>query len=182
MGLFSDTIPTAKFNQVGDKVVGIIVRFDQQQRTEFIPGGGVGAPMFWHNGRPVAGVASDPQTGEPNRPVMDKVIVLDTDEADQYGEKQRRLFIKSKQMLTGIKEACTAVGVRDVDEGGRLACTWASGAGRTGSPKVYAFEYDPPGTFTAEEATTPVSTEPAQRTTADSVLGKPAAANSAPPF
>ncbi|MEU1240069.1 hypothetical protein ABZ388_06890 [Micromonospora parva] len=145
MGLFSETIPTAKFNQIGDKVVGTIVRFDQQQRTEFTPNQqGAGRPMFWHNGKPTAAMPNDPQTGEPNQPVMDKVIVLDTGVDDGYGETQRRLFVKSKQMLNDIKTACTAAGVRDVDEGGRLTCTWVDGAGRVGSPKVYAFEYAPP--------------------------------------
>lgn len=176
MGLFSDTIPTAKFNQIGDTVVGAIVRFDQQQRTEFTPGGGAGRLMFWHNGKPTAGMPTDPQTGEANQPVMDKVIVLDTGVDDGYGETQRRLFVKSKQMLNDIKTACKAAGVRDVDEGGRLTCTWASGAGRVGSPKVYAFEYAPPATVGA--AATP-STASAD----SSVTGQPAAkADSAPPF
>lgn len=145
MGLFSESIPTAKFNQIGDTVVGEIVRFDQQQRTKFVRGQVTpGLPMFWSNGRPTAGADVDPRTGAENQPVMDKVVVLDTEVADEYGETQRRLFIKSKQMLTGIKDACKAAGVRDVAEGGRLTCTWVSGAGETGSPKVYAFEYAPP--------------------------------------
>lgn len=155
MGLFSDSIPTAKFNQIGDSVVGAIVRFDQQQRTEFTPGGGAGRLMFWHNGKPTAGTPTDPQTGEANQPVMDKVIVLDTGVDDGYGETQRRLFVKSKQMLNDIKTACKAAGVRDVDEGGRLTCTWVSGAGRVGSPKVYAFEYAPPASVGAAAALAP---------------------------
>lgn len=184
MGLFSDTIPTAKFNQLGDKVVGTIVRFEKQQRTEFVPNQkGAGRPMFWHNDKPTAGMAVDPQSGEPNRPVMDQVIVLDTGIEDEYGETQRRLFVKSKQMLGDIKTACKAAGVRDVDEGGRLTCTWVSGAGRTGSPKVYAFEYAAPRQAPAGDSVVN-NPAPAQRTAAaNSVLGQPVGAGvSNPPF
>ncbi len=173
MGLFSESIPTAKFDQLGDTVVGEIVRFDQQQRTEFVRGQkGAGRPMFWHHNRPTAGMATDPQTGEPNRPVMDKVVVLDTGVDDGYGETQRRLFVKSKQMLEAIKAACVAAGVRDVDEGGRLTCTWVSGAGQTGDPKVYAFQYAPPAMAGATPA-------PAQAA-APAAVSKPSTVE--PPF
>lgn len=160
MGLFKEMIPTAKFNQIGDKVSGIIVRFEKQQRTEFDPTGkGTGQLMFWVNGKPKAGIPFDPETRTPNDPVMDQVVIVDTDEADEYGETQRRLFVKSKQTLGAIKEACKNAGTRDVDEGGRLTCTWVDGAGRVGSPKVYAFEYVPPGQVVPAEASTSVQAE-----------------------
>lgn len=184
MGLFNDRAPTAKFHQIGDRVSGVIVDFDEQQRTEYIRGSKAGGPpMYWHNGKPTAGVAVDPQTGEANRPVMDPVVTLDTGVADEYGETERRLFVKGKQMFDGIKAACKAVGVRDIDKGGRLTCTWASGAGGAGSPRVYAFEYVPPGGQAANSALAAPAPAPAQRTAADSVLGQPAAPGSAtPPF
>lgn len=144
MGLFSNKAPTAKFKQIGDEVEGVIVAFDKQQRTEFIPGG-IGGPMFWHKGKPTADLAADPVTGKANDPVMDDVIILDTGVADEYGETERRLFIKGKQMLADLEAACRAGGVRDVDLGGRLACRWATGAGGTADPRVYAFRYTPPG-------------------------------------
>jgi hypothetical protein len=145
MGLFSNKAPTAKFRQIGDQVVGDIVAFDKQQRTEYLKGGGIGEPMFWSGRRPVAGAAVDPQTGEANRPVMDDVLVLDTGIPDDYGQTERRLFVKGAAMLEGIAAACKEAGVRDVDLGGRLTCTWASGAGGTADPRVYAFTYVPPG-------------------------------------
>jgi len=144
MGLFGNKAPTAKFKKLGDQVSGEIVDFQQQQRTEYVPGK-VGDPMFWHKGKPTAGMAVDPATGEPNRPVMDDVIVLETGVADEYGETERRLFIKGKQMLDGLKAACRDAGVRDLDTGGRLTCRWAEGAGGAADPRVYAFEYVPPG-------------------------------------
>lgn len=162
MGLFKKMIPTAKFTNVGDKVSGTIVRFEHQQRTEFDPSGkGTGELMFWVNGKPKAGIAFDPETKKPNQPVMDQVVVIDTDEADEYGETQRRLFVKGKQTLSAIKEACKKVGVQDVDEGGRLTCTWVDGAGRVGSPKVYTFEYVPPGEdVVAVSGSAPQATNP----------------------
>lgn len=187
MGLFSDKVPTAKFNQIGDQVSGVIVSFDKQQRTKFIRGQkSGGALMYWHNSKPTAGVARDPQTGEANRPVMDDVVILDTGVADEYGETERRLFVKTKQMLDAIKTACKAAGVRDVDEGGRLTCRWVSGAGGTTDPRVYAFEYAAPGQAGNDAPAAPVANAaPAQRTTADSVLGQPvgaAAYAGEPPF
>lgn len=147
MGLFDDSrVPTAKFNQIGDSVSGVIVGdVEEVQRTEFIQGQkSGGALMYWHNSKPTAGMAVDPGTGEPNRPVMDKVVTVDTDEVDEYGESERRIFIKGKQTISAIKEALKAAGVRDIAVGGRLTCTWASGAGGTQDPRVYAFEYVPP--------------------------------------
>lgn len=190
MGLFSDKVPTAKFDKIGDSVTGSIVGFEKQQRTEYIrdPKGGrgtAGRPMYWVSGRPTPGVATDPMTGEPNQPVMDQVVVLDTGVKDQFGETQRRLFIKSKQMLTGIREACTDAGVRDVEEGGRLTCTWVSGAGVTGDARVYAFAYAPPadGASAPSAPAAPANPAPAQRTTSDRLFGQPVGVGSMdPPF
>lgn len=146
MGLFNETVPTAKFDKVGDSVTGEIVRFEKQHRSEFNPNL-KGAPrmMFWVDGKPTAGIAFDPVTKKPNNPVMDNVLVLETGQPDEYGKTERRLFVKGKATLSAVKEACKSAGVQDVEEGGILTCTWANGLGRVGSPKVYSFSYVPPG-------------------------------------
>lgn len=145
MGIFNDTAPTGKFSRIGDRCGGEVVHIGEHHRTEFKRDGSVGLPMYWVNRQPTAGVAVDPQTNEPNRPVMDAVVTVDTGEADEYGNTERRVFVKGKAELTSLKSACTAAGVRDIEVGGRLTKTWSSGAGGTADPRVYTFEYVPPG-------------------------------------
>lgn len=144
MGLFTTSIPTAKFTQIGDSVVGRIVDIGQQQRTEYLRDGGIGEPMFWSGGRPVAGAEMDPRTGQPNKPVMDHVITLETGAADENGVTERRVFVKGKAELASIKQACKDAGVRDIEVGGVLKKTWISGAGGTSDPRVYEYKYKAP--------------------------------------
>jgi hypothetical protein len=148
MGLFNTGAPTAKFLQVGDSCVGRIVDIRQTQRTEFLRGGDIGEPMFWSGGRPIAGAATDPRTGQPNQPVMDHVVTLDCGVEDEEGFTEKRIFVKGKAELASIKAACVAAGVRDVEVGGILKKTWVSG-GRPGgadvdNPRVYEYRYKPP--------------------------------------
>lgn len=141
MGMFGETIPTAKFEKIGDIVSGTIVEMYQHHRTEF----GTGIPMYWHNRKPTAGVETDPQTGKPNDPVTDPVIVLDTGTPDEYGETRRRLFVKGKAMVAAIQDARRAAKARDISEYGKLSCQWASGkGGQIGPPRVWKFEYEAP--------------------------------------
>lgn len=144
MGLFTDRAPTAKFNKIGDFCTGRIVEISKSHRTEFKRDGSIGDLMYWYNGKPTAGVAVDPQTKEPNRPVEDPVITVDTGEPDEYGNTERRIFVKGKGDLAAIKTACTGAGVRDIEIGGRITKTWISGAGGTSDPRVYGYEYEPP--------------------------------------
>jgi hypothetical protein len=149
MGLFSNTTPTAKFQQVGDICSGTIIDISQTQRTEFLRDGSIGEPMFWSGGRPVAGAATDPRTGNPNQPVMDWVITVDTGTPDEDGIAEKRIFIKGKADLNAVKVACIAAGVRDIEIGGRIAKKWVSG-GRPGgadvdNPRVYQYRYAAPG-------------------------------------
>lgn len=149
MGLFSSGVPTAKFNAIGDTCSGTIVDIGQQQRTELVYDPATktyrnGDLMFWSGGRPVAGADVDPRTGQPNQPVMDHVVTVDTGITDENGNSERRIFVKGKAELASIKAACTAAGVRDIEVGGRLVKTWMSGAGGTADPRVYAYQYAPP--------------------------------------
>lgn len=146
MGLFSNSVPTAKFQQIGDICSGTIVDIGKQQRTEFKKDGSIGDRMYWSGGRPTPGAEIDPRSGEPNQPVMDHVITVETGVPDENGETQRRIFVKGKADLAAIKEACTAAGVRDIEIGGRIAKKWLSGAGGTADPRVYAYKYAAPGT------------------------------------
>lgn len=145
MGLFGDKAPTAKFNRIGDRCGGVIVDIGESHRTEYLRGGAAGEPMYWSSGRPVAGAAIDPASGAANRPVMDAVVTVETGVADEYGETERRIFVKGKADLAAVKDACVAAGVRDIEIGGRLTKTWVSGAGGTDDPRVYAYEYTKPG-------------------------------------
>ncbi|HET8726355.1 MAG TPA: hypothetical protein VFO41_02490 [Alphaproteobacteria bacterium] len=145
VGLFANRAPTAKFQQIGDSCAGTIVDIGKAQRTEFKRDGSIGDPMFWSGGRPVAGAEIDPRSGEPNQPVMDHVITVDTGVADENGDTERRIFVKGKADLAAIKEACIAAGVRDIEVGGRIQKIWKSGEGGTADPRVYVYRYQPPG-------------------------------------
>jgi hypothetical protein len=144
MGLFTDRAPTAKFTKIGDATGGKIVDIGKSHRTEFMRDGSIGQPMYWFNGKPVPGVAVDPQTGQENRPVEDPVVTVDTGKADEYGNTERRIFIKGSGDLAAVKAACVAAGVRDIEIGGHLTKTWASGAGGTADPRKYTYAYFPP--------------------------------------
>jgi len=157
MGLFSNRAPTAKFNAIGDSCTGVIVDIGQEHRTEFTRDGSIGAPMYWYDRKPTPGVAVDPKTGQENQPVMDPVITVDTDQPDDYGNTERRIFVKGRAELASIKEACKAAGVRDIEAGGRLTKTWASGAGGTQDPRVYVYRYAPPSADPAPAEEPPAS-------------------------
>jgi hypothetical protein len=144
VGLFTSSTPTAKFQQIGDSVVGHITHIGKQQRTEYLRDGGIGPRMYWSGGRPVAGAEVDPRSGENNEPVMDHVVTVDTGVADENGETGRRVFIKGKAELASIKAACIAAGVRDIEIGGVLKKIWVSGAGGTADPRVYEYKYKAP--------------------------------------
>ena len=145
MGLFSENAPTANFSKLGDEISGVIVDIYQHHRTQY----GTGIPMYWVANKPTAGVKTD-STGKACDPVMDVVIVLDTDTPNEFGDTQRRLFIKGKQMMNGVKAARRASGAKDVEKGGRLSCKWSSGTGgQGGTPKVYEFTYKAPVAQTA---------------------------------
>jgi hypothetical protein len=144
VGLFTSSTPTAKFQQIGDSIVGRITHIGQQQRTEYLRDGGIGPRMYWSGGRPVADAEIDPRSGEANQPVMDHVVTLDTGKPDENGETERRVFVKGKAELASVKQACIAAGVRDIEIGGVLKKTWLSGAGGTADPRVYEYKYKAP--------------------------------------
>jgi hypothetical protein len=146
VGLFANGTPTAKFNAIGDACIGRIVDIAQTQRTEYLRDGGVGDLMFWSAGRPVAGAATDPRTGQANQPVLDHVITVDTGKPDANGETEMRIFVKGKAELAAVKQACREAGARDVEIGGLIKKIWVSGAGGVADPRVYEFKYKAPET------------------------------------
>jgi hypothetical protein len=154
MGLFSSGVPTAKFSQPGDSCVGRIVAIGQKQRDEIVYDASAkayrstGELMFWSGGRPTAGAATDPHTGQPNQPVLDGVVTLDTGTADENGETQKKVIVKGKAELESIKQACLGAGVRDVEVGGIFKKIWVSGAGGLADPRVYEYKYKPPAAET----------------------------------
>jgi hypothetical protein len=166
MGLFSNSTPTAKFAQVGDFCIGRITSIGQQQRTEYHRDGTSGQAMFWSGGRPVAGADVDPKTGQPNQPVMDHVVTVDTGHPDENGETERRIFVKGKADLASIKAACTEAGVRDIEVGGLMKKLWESGRGGVDEPRVYRYFYQPParaGVLGDDQAPAPApATQPDQ--------------------
>lgn len=168
MGLFTTGTPTAKFTAIGDSVVGRIVDIGQQQRTEVIYDPATktyksGGPMFWSGGRPVADAATDPRNGQPNQPVMDGFVVLDTGVADENGETRKKVIVKGKNELAAVRQACTDAGVRDVEVGGMLKKIWVSGAGGLADPRVYQYLYKPPAAEAAAQEANPAVGEAADR-------------------
>jgi hypothetical protein len=121
-------VPGARFENVGDAVVGTIVSAEARQCTDM-----QGKPEVWPQG--------DPK--------MQVVITLQTDERDtsiEDDDGQRRLFAKKPgAMLSAIVEA---LGGQRLEVGGRLAVkftgTEPSSTAGFSPKKLYAAAYQPP--------------------------------------
>lgn len=140
--------PTAKFPDVGDKIVGTIADIEERQKTAF----GTNEPEYYSDGRPM----------------MEWVIALAETETNDEDTGDLRVFA-SGRMLTAIKQAIVAAGAPSNKVlGGRLAIQYyADGEpSRPGynPPKLYRAQLQPatnaavdsllaaPATQTAPEA------------------------------
>jgi hypothetical protein len=129
--------PSAKFKDIGTTVKGIVESANVSQQTDFA----TGAPKTWDDGQPM----------------MQLVVVLQTDDRDAEVEDddgKRRLFVKG-QMRSAVIEALKAAGTKAIEPGGTLAVRYAEDgeqkrAGHN-APKVYVAQYRAPA---AEAAVT----------------------------
>lgn len=139
--LMSSGAPSAKFVNIGDKVVGTITDVSTSQQREFK----TGKPEVWDDGKPK----------------MQLVITLATDERDpsiEADDGTRRVYApawaKPGSVFDALRNAVKAAGASGLDNGGKLAVvftgTEAQDAGL--SPrKLYEAKYAPPAAAAAND-------------------------------
>lgn len=136
--LFAGGAKSAKFDDVGDKVTGVILTAEVAQQTD----PETGTPKTWNDGRPV----------------MQLVITLQTDERDgDDDDGQRRLYAKGGNyevasgkgtaLLPAVREAVKKAGAKGIEPGARLTVQH-SGLGTKkkaafNAPKLYVAKYEP---------------------------------------
>lgn len=136
----------AKFEQLGDRVVGTITELKISQQTDME----TGAPLTWADGSPRNQL----------------VITLQTDERlDDNDDGVRRVYAKGgnyevaegkgKSMKDAIAEAVKASGAGKIEEGGKLTVGYSGNGKRTNrgfsAPKLFAAKYEAPTTSISED-------------------------------
>lgn len=126
--LMSGGIKSAKFETLGDTVIGTIT---DQPKVEQMRKYQSEELDFWPSG--------DPK--------MQIVVILQTeqrDPADPHDDGKRRLHIPPR-MMQPVREAVRRSGAKGLEIGGRIAVRWVSGSGQgEGNAKQYAADYAPP--------------------------------------
>lgn len=139
--LFGGGSKAAKFEQLGDTVVGKIDAVKVEQQTSMEDN----APLSWPDGSPR----------------MQLVITLLTDERDPENENDdgsRRVFAKGgryevasgsgKSMKEAIADAVRRAGAKEIDEGATLTVAYTGEGKKTNrgyaSPKLFKAKYEPP--------------------------------------
>lgn len=118
--LFSGRPEPVKFDQIGDQVVGTVVRGYTRQRTKY----GTNEPEFWDDGTPK----------------LEPVIEIQTRDGI------RSLYVSSWRMRNAIGEAFREAGVRGPRRGGQIIVRYTSNEAPQGGgnpAKVYDAGYDP---------------------------------------
>ena len=127
--------PSAKFENVGDKVSGEIINVETKQQTDLKDG----TPKTWDDGSPMWQV----------------VVTLQTDERDPEitdDEGRRAIYVKGSMkyasMAKAVADAVRASGAKTLEVGGTLAVQF-TGEGEATSrgfnpPKLYAAAYKAP--------------------------------------
>lgn len=134
--LMGGGVPSAKFKNHRDEIVGVILDTSVRQQTDFESG----ELLYWQDGKPR----------------MQLVITLQTElneELDDDG--QRRIYAKG-QMLTAIREAVKKAGAKGIAEGGKLFVRYVSDAepkrrGLSGE-KQYIARYAVPEVMVPDDA------------------------------
>lgn len=101
--LFPESIPTFKFEAVGDSIEGVIVKHDASQQTDIA----TREPLWWEDGRPR----------------MQTVLTLLTAERDpdiEDDDGRRRVFVKS-DMMRAVRDAVKHAGKRKIVLGATIA-------------------------------------------------------------
>lgn len=132
MGLLDSYATSAKFEAIGKRVAGRVVRdaVEVQQR-DFESGD----PLFWDDGNKRMQLVVTVDTG-----VIDPTI--------EHDDGERAIYVKG-QMLAAVKAALKKTRSREIREGGFFAVTLVREEplpkGKRGNPKkIYEAEYEPP--------------------------------------
>lgn len=127
--LLSVGVKSAKFEKVGDAVVGTITRRPEVQQQRDIA---TGEPKFWNDGKPR----------------LQLKVVLQTEEReDDEDNGERAVFIKG-QMQTAVAQAVRTAGATGLEIGGKLQIKYVAD-GKVAQrgfnpPKVYEAKYRAP--------------------------------------
>lgn len=130
---------TVKFDNVGDKIVGRILKHELVQQKDFQSG----ALLFWDDGQPR----------------MQAVVTLQAEEwtpEDQDDEGQRRLFVKG-QMQKAVRDAIAKSKHKGSLIGGRLGVVYA-GDGQPprpgmNAPKQFTAKFEAPAAIPERDET-----------------------------
>lgn len=118
---------SAKFDAIGDKVVGFIEHTEVRQQTDFK----TGKPLFWDDGNPR------------NQLVVTLRTELREDEDD---DGTRNLYVKG-QMQKAVADAVRKAGQRGLSIGGKLGVVFTDEGEPPGkglnAPKLYTAKYEP---------------------------------------
>lgn len=115
MGMFDYRPPALKFSGVGDRRGGRVTGVDKSQRRAYRSDGS-GLGLFWQDRRPTEGAEVNPATGEPNDPVMQWVITVETGEPDQHGDTERSVYFGKQRLEEAFSLAAKAVKLRSPDD------------------------------------------------------------------
>lgn len=135
---------SAKFEQPGDTITGIIVDPPEvRQQTDIA----TNEPMFWPSG--------DPK--------MQLIVTLQTKQSDGPDDDgKRRVYVKGKSLTDAVREAVKQTGAKGLEVGGSLTVTY-TGDGTASQrgfnpPKLYSATYARPDTTAASGAFLGVNT------------------------
>lgn len=136
--LFASGARSAKFEEVGDAIKGVVTSAEVKQATDL-----EGNPKTWDNGDPV----------------MQLVVTLQTDERDgDDDDGTRRLYAKGgnyeaasgtgTSMLNALRDAIKKAGATKLENGGQLTVKH-TGLGKKkkaahNAPKLYTAKYEAP--------------------------------------
>lgn len=143
MSILDMRAATLKLEEMGRWYTGtVIAEPEETQRTEYVKGGG-GAPLYWVDKRPVAGVSHDPRTGLPNEPVMQTEITIDVGVPDDYGSTERVLYIDNKRKIAALRAAWRQAGMPRGSSmiGCQIAARWSGTEQGDGAQEAKLYEY-----------------------------------------
>lgn len=141
--MFEQRVPGVRFTRVGEEISGQIVNVRRTQQTEY----STRIPLYWENKakstRPV-----NPLTGQPNDPMLQYEVTIDTGIADENNCTEKRIFVRGKRMTDAFKQAVQKSAPHEgLLIGGHLTAIWTGtvpSQGGGADAKTYAFRYNPP--------------------------------------
>lgn len=132
--LMSQQVPNAfgKDAAPGDTLSGVLVDVERRHRHN-----SAGQPLFW--------VDRKPSTTESNQPVMDSVLIWQTEAEEGPDDDGRRSLRLDRDVKKALAEAIRAAGVPGVELGGVIeGFTFVSQAPRGGARFYTGGTYTPP--------------------------------------